>query len=273
MLFLNIKLSCNYVSELRELINEGKIDIDYVKFPAINDDMTKLEEALEVKSVMFHGFPPYNYFLNLGSSDMKSVPFDELNEVIIRTRTPHISGHMNTIKNNYLNYDGSIKYKNKVQNAMIENIIFIMNNISVPFLGENVFANNNSNKIDTCAEPEFISNVINETGCGFLFDITHAMISAQNLDLSFTDYINKLPMDKTYEIHLSGSKIVDGRLVDIHGNLNDEYYEILEYLLKNTPAKYVTFEYQTQTYDFVNPQYKNDLYEQLVRLKEVISKF
>ena len=273
MIDLNIKLTCNYVSELKELLEEGKIDIDYVKFPAINADMTKLDEALKIMPVMFHGFPPYDYFLNLGSAAIKSMPLDEFNKVIEKTKTPHVSAHMNTRGDSYPDYDDSVKYKNKIQYTMIENIIYIKNNINNIFLGENVFIPENSNSLELCTEPKFISNVINESGCSFLFDITHAMIASQNLGMDFSDYIKRLPMDKTYEIHLSGSEIVDGRLVDMHGKIDEKYYEILEILLKNTPAKYVTLEYQTQTYDSVNPQYKNDLYEQLVRLKEIISKF
>jgi len=63
------------------------------------------------------------------------------------------------------------------------------------------------------SETEFISAIIQKTGCGLLLDINNVYISTQNQNTSARDYLDALPMDDVGEIHLGGH-IVDE---DEHG--------------------------------------------------------
>lgn len=54
------------------------------------------------------------------------------------------------------------------------------------------------------SEAEFISAIIQNTGCGLLLDINNVYISAQNQNTCARDYLASLPMDQVGEIHLGG---------------------------------------------------------------------
>jgi len=53
------------------------------------------------------------------------------------------------------------------------------------------------------SDPQFISRVLEETGTGLLLDLEHALVSARNLGMKYSEYLSKLPLDKVREIHAS----------------------------------------------------------------------
>ena len=51
-----MKIVVNYLREVEELFNEGKIDfIDYFKLYSLNEDISALDWCIEHRPVMFHG--------------------------------------------------------------------------------------------------------------------------------------------------------------------------------------------------------------------------
>jgi uncharacterized protein (UPF0276 family) len=57
--------------------------------------------------------------------------------------------------------------------------------------------------------PEVFSSVIEETGCGFLFDISHARLAAKELKIDPKEYMSALPVRHIKEIHLTGLQTFD----------------------------------------------------------------
>lgn len=92
--------------------------------------------------------------------------------------------------------------------------------------------------------PEFISEVISETNTGLLLDLSHARVSAFHLGLNIHDYIDKLPLEKVMEVHISRTGMVDGVLEDLHLDPDDNDYDLLGKVInKAVNLKYVTVEY------------------------------
>jgi uncharacterized protein len=108
---------------------------------------------------------------------------------------------------------------------------------------------------------DLIQEVINATGCGFLLDIAHARVSASVLNLDIYDYLNRLPLDKVMQIHISGPRLQNGRLVDAHDTLQQIDYELLEYVFTKTHPSVVTLEYIRE---------RDDLRDQLTQLRKII---
>ena len=93
-------------------------------------------------------------------------------------------------------------------------------------------------------------------------------------------------MNKIEEIHLSGCmKNSKGRLVANHSKMNEEDFKFLSKLLeKSKTLKVVTLEYGTikvgtvignppvVAYGIVNERAKEEVYTQLLRLKEMLKK-
>ena len=97
------------------------------------------------------------------------------------------------------------------------------------------------------------------------------------------DYINSLPLDKVKEIHLSGCLRNEfGEIIPNHSKMNEEDYEILDYLMKECKMlKVLTLEfgpYDIHTnitipvYGKVNNELKEAVYENLLKLKDILNK-
>jgi uncharacterized protein (UPF0276 family) len=71
-------------------------------------------------------------------------------------------------------------------------------------------------------ESEFLTAVVERSGCGLLLDVNNVYVNSVNVGLDAVGFINDLPTGAVREIHLAGhaSRIVDGRklLLDDHGS-------------------------------------------------------
>ncbi len=93
------------------------------------------------------------------------------------------------------------------------------------------------------SRPEFIRQVLEETGCGLLLDVAHAQVTAAALGCDVHGYLKQLPLERTVEVHVSGPREVEGRLVDGHEPLREEDYALLGWLLERAEPRVVTLEY------------------------------
>jgi hypothetical protein len=72
------------------------------------------------------------------------------------------------------------------------------------------------------AETQFLTELVNRTGCGLLLDINNVYVSAQNLGFDAEAYVKSMPAAAVGEIHLAGfaeNQTPDGSvLIDAHGS-------------------------------------------------------
>ena len=95
-------------------------------------------------------------------------------------------------------------------------------------------------------EPEFISEIVNDNGLRFLFDMAHAKVTCFNKDINFERYKNKLPLDKVIQLHICSYSIDDelNQAYDAHNYPNDEeLLEIKKIIEEYQSVKYLTVEY------------------------------
>lgn len=274
-----MKLAVNYLQEVQELLVEGKLDfIDYLKLYSINGDLSPFDWCANHSKVLFHGFVG-------NASNVADFLFWENRDVELQKeyykkgKTPYISLHINT-------NDEEIRGEEETLKTIIQNVEKVKETFDMEVILENVPARYNDRNKDFLASPEFITKVVNETDCGFLFDIGHAKQAADVLEISFDEYVNRLPMDRLVEIHLSGVTIGDDEKVwPLHGKMNEEDYEFLEDAIKKYDTlQIITLEYgawakdeetcgyPVPKYGVVNEEIKNEVYEQLMRIKEIMNK-
>ncbi len=271
-----MKLCVNYLREVKELIEEGKIDfIDYIKLFSISGDLTPFDWCITKKNVMFHGF--VGEFSNVANKDfLKGRDVELQRDYFKRGNTPYISIHINRDRNEDENEEECAK-------TISENIKAIRKEFDMRILLENVPASDKRPYNKFLSNPEFITRVVNENNCEYLFDIGHARAAAEVLEIPFDEYVSRLPMDKLVEMHLAGSmKLKDGRLTANHSMLHEEDYEFIEKAVK----KYKTLEVLTLEYgpfvqndvvgevpmvsdDKVNEVAKEQVYNQLIKLNEI----
>ena len=137
--------------------------------------------------------------------------------------------------------------------------------LDLPVILENVATPPNPDGLcNYSAYPELLGQVLDKTGCGLLLDLGHARVAAQHNHQPVYDYLGRLPLDKTRQIHVSGPRPRDGILYDAHQPLADEDYNLLEWALAHTQPEVVTLEYY---------QEKEPLRQQLSRLATMLAPF
>lgn len=94
-------------------------------------------------------------------------------------------------------------------------------------------------------EPEFIGQVVGETGCGFLLDIAHARITAHYLGLPFDEYLERLPRHAIGEVHINRPAWVDGVFRDRHLGIDSDDLTYLRRVLAGATPSTITYEYGT----------------------------
>jgi len=71
-------------------------------------------------------------------------------------------------------------------------------------------------------EAEFLTELVNRTGCSLLLDVNNIHVSAHNTEFDTDAYLEGIPADAVEEIHLAGYQvnIVDGEevFIDAHNN-------------------------------------------------------
>lgn len=276
-----MKIVVNYLREVEELFNEGKIDfIDYLKLYSLNEDLSALEWCVKQRPVMFHGV--VGKASSFGDADLvPKTDIEKTKEILEKTRTPYISGHICT-KNVSQTQEETIealKYNIKEYKKIFGKAVVI----------ENIPYREHYNHCTYLLNPDLISKIVYENDCMFLFDISHARKAALYLNMPFEEYVSKLPMDKVIEFHLAGmSTMPDGTKMDYHGKLNEEDYKFLEEAIRKYPTlKYITLEYGTYCpreklsrldganiplayFDTINPVVKEEVYEQLIKIKKIL---
>ncbi len=274
-----MKLAVNYLQEVKELFKEKKIDfIDYMKLFSINGDLSPFDWCAKHTNVLFHGL--------VGNfSDVANIDFWENRDIELQKRyfedgkTPYVSLHINDTS------DGS-QTEEEAFETICRNVEKVKEVFKMEVILENVPARYSDRTKDFLASPEFITKVVNATDTGFLFDIGHARAAADVLKIPFDEYVSRLPMDRLIEIHLSGVwRAPDGKVWALHQKMNEEDYEFLKVAVqKYDTLQTVTLEYgpwaddeetcgyPVPKYDVVNEEIKNEVYEQLLKVKEIIKK-
>lgn len=110
-------------------------------------------------------------------------------------------------------------------------------------------------------EADRIAEVLEQTGCGFVLDIAHARVSAEVMGVDIRDYLRDLPLDRVVQLHVSGPRVQEGRLVDVHETMQRIDYELLRFVLARTSPEVITLEYIRD---------REALREQLLQLRSVL---
>ena len=125
---------------------------------------------------------------------------------------------------------------------LLRRLEILVNLVPVPVLVENVeplpFEG-----YDFWSHPEYIRRVLDRSGCGLLLDTGHLRVSAERLGMSVETYLERLPLERVVEIHVSGPRRQGGRLLDLHEPLQTVDFRLVESLLSRLTPQAVTLEY------------------------------
>jgi uncharacterized protein (UPF0276 family) len=226
-----VQFAINYSPQAADLLREGRIQLDRFKSPNWQDLLCEAQALL----------PVYVHFsLVAGRGGLERLDWDAMETILKETDTPYINLHLASVAGDQLDItDQSLtaEQRQRVIDQMHVDIGLVVKRFGAKrVIVENIPYLNAEDSIlrrhllPTCVEPEVINIVLEEANCGFLFDISHARISAKTLGIDEKVYIEALPLHRVRELHVTGIETVNGQPED-HMPMADSDWEMLEWVL------------------------------------------
>lgn len=265
-------LGCNYSSQLIELIQEEKINVDYIKLGLYEIYEGTFDISRSISPVLVHGFG-LDERASMSSSVLDNINWQDVNSNIKKFNSPHIGIHLFAQKDDW----EGIPTKEGIIERMISVLKKWQENIEVPLLVENMIwipYYMEKDLFPYAVDSDLINKVCNEANVDLLLDIAHAKVTAYHANESIFSYLERLPLEKVKEIHTVGTMMTEEHgLEDKHQEMQEEDFEILNWLLHRTNPKVVTLEYGGPGELFSWRSDKKALERQLSRLMEICKRY
>jgi uncharacterized protein (UPF0276 family) len=222
-------LGINYSPAAAHLVQTGVIDVDFFKTPNWDWMVT---EAAKIRPVAIH------FNLEAGNGSLDKVDWDEVEQQLDVTRTPYVNLHLDARQCYYPEFQTITEDPAQVE-AVSKVILSDVAGVVEHFGPRRVIIENSpyqgieGNTMRLCVLPELISRVVDETGCGLLLDISHAVITASYLGIEPAQYLARLPVQQIKEMHFAGihKNDITGQMVD-HLSILEENWCWLDWVLK-----------------------------------------
>lgn len=129
-----------------------------------------------------------------------------------------VSEHLSwgRIGDRYLNDLLPLPYTDESLAIVCAHVAEVQDYLQQPLLVENITSYLRFTH-STIAEPEFLAALVARTGCGILLDVNNIYVNAMNHGSDALSYIDAIPLGVVREIHLAGFDVIDGMLIDTHG--------------------------------------------------------
>jgi uncharacterized protein (UPF0276 family) len=106
------------------------------------------------------------------------------------------------------------------------------------FLGRKILVENVSAYLEfeqsEMTEWEFVSEILERSGCGMLLDVNNVYVSSLNQKFNPIDYLKAIPSQKIGQIHLAGHTNKGHYCVDTHDEpICKEVFKLYEWVVKN----------------------------------------
>ncbi len=221
-------LAINYSSTAAKLIRAGEINIDSFKTP---DWDWMIEEAKTLRPVAVH------FTLEAGNDSLGEVDWEKVRQLSQTTHTPYVNLHLDARQSTYPGFlvdTTNADDMDKVLDTIFADVICVVEHFGPErvILENSPYRGEEGNTMRLCVLPEIITRILNETGCGLLLDISHAIISAHHLGMDMEDYITRLPIHRLKEMHFAGvhQDQISGRLMD-HLSIQESDWHWLDWVL------------------------------------------
>lgn len=169
-------------------------------------------------------------------------------EVVDRTGTPWLSVHLGFAsaevapEGPMMVPRSPVLPRDVVREAICRTVRELAAALPVPLLLENL-DHWPTGAYEYVSEPGFIADVLEATDADFLLDLAHAQVAAVRLGMPIDEYLQRLPLGRVRELHVSGPRLRTGVLIDAHEPLSEEDYRLLAFVLCESRPGAVTFEY------------------------------
>lgn len=205
-----MQLAVNYSPQAAALLDAGQIQLDLYKCP----DWPEMIETARAQRPVYVHFP-----LMAGRANIEKVGWQQINTLLDSTQTPFVNTHLAPRASDF---DMPLDTTEPAHaRALVDAMQQDIRRMARRFGRERIILENApwdpTYEVPRPAlEPEIISQVVYDSGGGFLLDLAHARIAAAYLGADPREYIARLPVDRLRELHIAGTLYdeAQGRLVD-----------------------------------------------------------
>jgi uncharacterized protein (UPF0276 family) len=187
----------------------------------------QLDKAAEKFPITCHGLS-----LSIGSPDALDVDFVKqvkkfLKQYNVKVYSEHLS--YSKCDNAHLYDLLPIPFRMDAVKHIVERIRQVQDILEQPLVLENV--SYYTPVAAEMSEHEFISAIVNESGCNMLLDVNNVYVNAFNHKYDAKEFLHKLPLDKVAYIHMAGhEQVSDTLIIDTHGQaVIDPVFELFDY--------------------------------------------
>jgi uncharacterized protein (UPF0276 family) len=229
----------------RSLISCGRLHVDYVETTGALADGAPAE-------LPGTGFLLHNSVWDWSLGNPQALEQPEVlfatKQRLARTEAPWLSVHLG-FSAALVAFDNGMQAKSlplkrePLLSSILGNARQLAEAIEVPLLLENLDYNTTGAYEHIC-DPDFIREAIERSGSYLLLDLAHAQVSAARLGYSTEEYLDRLPLDRVRQLHVSGPRQFDGVMTDVHEPLGDKDMKILLEILERTEPWALTLEYK-----------------------------
>jgi uncharacterized protein (UPF0276 family) len=212
-----MQFAVNYSLLAADLLCEGQIQLDLFKCPAWPDLIASVQEV----------YPVYVHFpLRVGAGINNAIdtetgqPADwrKVETLLAQTNTPFVNVHLAPSTGDYPDIPADTTEPEHIK-VLTERMVQDVRAVVKQFGAERVIVENDhasrGRLLRPAHLPEIICRVIEESGCGFLFDLSHARLAAHDLNMGIREYINGLPIERVCEIHVTGIQRIEGHWINV----------------------------------------------------------
>jgi uncharacterized protein (UPF0276 family) len=229
----------------RRLISSGRLHVDYVETSGALADGARAE--LPGTSFLLHNSV---WDWSLGNPQALEQPevLSSTKHRLAQTEAPWLSVHLGfsaaTVAfDNGMQAKSSPLEREPLLSSIAGNATQLAGAIEVPLLLENLDYNTTGAYEHIC-EPDFIRETVERSESYLLLDLAHAQVSAARLGYSAEEYLDRLPLDRVRQLHVSGPRQFDGVMTDVHESLGERDVKILLEILERTEPWALTLEYK-----------------------------
>ena len=190
--------------------------------------------------------------LSLGSAEgLDQHHLSTLRDLVDRFEPALVSEHLSfsVVDGVYVNDLLPLPYTEEALAVMVSNVERTQNALDRQILVENP-SSYLSFVQSALTEWEFLSALVDQTGCALLLDVNNIYVSAKNNGFDAGEYLAHVPVDAVKEIHLAGHSI-DGQgaeqlLIDTHGDVvADEVWRLYDIAIEQIGPRPTLIEWDT----------------------------
>lgn len=199
-----------------------------------------LEQAKQRFSLISHGVN-----LSIGSADDLNTSYlQSLKALLDSVDCAWWSDHLcfTSVDGVYTHDLLPVPFCREAVDHIVERVKRVQDYVGRPFLLENISFYMYMPGCDL-SEAQFMSEILEKADCGLLLDVNNVYVNSVNLGFDPIEYLSRLPLERTVQIHVAGHKRGQEMLIDTHGApVIEPVYELLEHVLSRTNVNAVMIE-------------------------------